>query len=158
MIKRVIGATGLGPISNVIQSKALQSSVGKNNNRLAKMVEELTAGNSQVNKLQKEVSSRSKNFLFRDHSHWGFGNKKKLDTAQDQLKDLLNLQSSRNAGVTALRSSVGKQQKNLEDLLTKRPQQMADMATLYSTGALGAGGYYGSEHFLGGEEEEKPQE
>jgi len=152
MIKKVIGATGIGPMHNILKTRSTQKAIDSSSGKLTKMVEELTSGNKQLNKLQDEVTSRG-SFWNRNLTHFLPGNKKKLGEAETRLQDLINLQNSRSAGVQALRQSVDKQKKSVAELLAERPAEFARMQTLYGTAGLGAGGYYGGKHLLGGQEE-----
>ncbi len=148
LIKTVIGATGVGPVSNALQRYSSKGLNSIDRRRVQKLLKKITEDGDTMRNLEKEISTRG-NFLTRYTKHlFDTDNKGKLNSAQELLDKLRRSTGSQKETVSNLQAGIKSRNKNIQDLLEDYPRQLGNMGTLYGSGALGAGGYYGAQKLL----------
>lgn len=141
ILKSIIGATGIGPVSNILQRNTAKGLNKLDRRKIEKLLSKISENSGKISDAQKEVSSRS-SFLKRDVRHFFDGNnKEKLKNAEDIVRNLRRSNISKNETVSNLNKGINSRNENIQKLLAEYPTQLGNTAALYSSGLLGAGTY-----------------
>jgi len=151
---KLLGATGIGPVANKLKSISAKSSEASNMKALRALDELIPQRAKEISKLQDEVASRG-SFWHRNLSHFWPGNAKKLEKAQGGLDELLDAQMASRSLRENTQQALKGDKETIARLAKEMPEELGRMGTLYGSGALGGGAYYGMQQL---DPEESPEE
>lgn len=153
LLKSIIGATGIGPASNLLQRHAAKGLNNLDRKKINSLLSKISEDAKAMRGVEKEVADRSGSWYSRlNKTIFDSENKQKLQDAEKLLDKLRRATSSREETVSNLQKGISARNKNIQDLLEDYPRQLGNTGTFYGAAGLGGGGYYGANELLSEEE------